>query len=158
MSSQRITINSLSYDLSIRKSWECDVLRSNDQFLEAVGEFDRDVEHPDLGSIPRGARSIETFYFDRWYNHFVFLLPDETVRNHYFNICMPPRIDGKILSYVDLDIDVLVWPDGIVQTLDLVEFEENKVTMGYPPDVSETVLKTLKVLLDDVVKRLSEKH
>jgi protein associated with RNAse G/E len=48
---------------------------------------------------------------------------------------MPAELAGDILSYIDLDIDVTVWPDGRVEVLDRDDFEENTVKFGYPQDV-----------------------
>jgi protein associated with RNAse G/E len=43
--------------------------------------------------------------------------------------------DDQILSYVDLDIDVLVNPDLSYQILDLDDFEQNARTYGYPAEI-----------------------
>lgn len=50
---------------------------------------------------------------------------------------MPPQFDGKTLSYIDLDIDILVEPDMSYKILDLEDFEENARTYSYPTDVQD---------------------
>jgi protein associated with RNAse G/E len=103
--------------------------------LTFVGVFDRDVEHADLGTIRRGTVSYEYYWLDRWYNVFRFHEADGRFRNYYCNINMPPTFEGNVLDYVDLEIDLLVWPGGKVEVLDLDEFEENSLKFGYSPQL-----------------------
>ena len=112
MPGQQITINSRKYDQSIRRTWTCELIERNDPLIVVVGEFDRDVEHPGLGSISRGTVSYEYYWLDRWYNIFRFHEPDGALRNYYCNVAMPPTLDNGVLDYVDLDIDIVVWPDN----------------------------------------------
>jgi hypothetical protein len=60
---------------------------------------------------------------------------------------MPPKFDGHVLNYVDLDIDVLVKPDFSYQVLDLEDFEENARAYDYPPDVRENAHAALADLI-----------
>ena len=60
---------------------------------------------------------------------------------------MPPSFDGRILSYVDLDIDVLVKPDFSHQVLDLEYFEHNASLYAYPVEVQENAHDALAELI-----------
>jgi protein associated with RNAse G/E len=134
MQLQQVTVNSRKYDLSIRRSWQCGLLRQSGNLLVLVGEFDRDVEHAGLGSIQRGTTSYEYYWLDRWYNIFRFHDPNGEFRNFYCNISMPAVFENGVLDYVDLDIDVLVWPDSSYEILDKEEYEENVIKFGYAQD------------------------
>lgn len=149
---ERITINSRKYDGSIRRSWQCDFVRAEGDAIDLVGVFEQAVAHPDLGPIKAGTISKERFYLDRWYNYFLFEEPGAPPRNYYINICMPPTIGDRSIDYVDLDIDLIIWPDGRVATLDLEEFEANAQALDYPLHVRETAIKTL----DELVSLLSD--
>ena len=118
--------------------------------LVFVGEFDRDVSHNDLGFIPSGTVSYEYYWLDRWYNVFRFLLPDGALRNYYCNVNMPPTFTGGVLDYVDLDIDVLVWPNGSHDILDMDEFNENAALLGYPREIRDKALDSLTGLIDSI--------
>lgn len=118
-----------------------------------MGVFDRDVEHSELGSICSGTISYEFYWLDRWYNVFRFHEPDGAFRNYYCNINLPPKFDGETLEYVDLDIDVLVWPDQRVEILDRDEFAENLATYGYPIDVITNVDAAVAELLAMIENR-----
>ena len=92
--------------------------------------------------------STEFYWFDRWYNVFRFSEPSGELKSFYCNVNMPPTFDGQVLSYVDLDIDVLVQPDLSYQVLDLDDFEENVVRYDYPEDVCTNARQALGELID----------
>jgi uncharacterized protein len=142
-----ITVYSLKYDKSIRKSWSAYLIQNLGDLLVLEGIFESDIEHPELGRIEAGTISIEYYWQDRWYSIFRFLGSDRQLRNYYCNLNMPPVFDGSTLSYVDLDLDVAVWPDGRYSVLDAEEFEENSRAFSYPRSVRDQVFKTLKELI-----------
>ena len=147
MSETELTINSRKYDGSIRRSWKAGVVSQSNDLIVAVGRFDRDVEHNDLGLIRSGTVSFEHFWLDRWYNVFRFHEPDVTFKSYYCNIAMPAVLNGLELDFVDLDIDVVVWPDGRVEVLDRDDFERNTQLYGYPNELITRVEATLADLL-----------
>jgi len=77
------------------------------------------------------------FWRDRWYNVFRLSRPGAGLSLWYCNITTPPRIDSCEVTYVDLDLDVAVRPDGEIQLLDEDEFEEHQQRYGYPQHVIE---------------------
>src|SRR4030095_1360847 len=143
---QLVTVNARKYDMKVRKSWQCRLVERSDSLVKLIGEFDSDVSHAGLGSIARGTVSEEYYWLDRWYNVFSFSEPDGSFRNLYCNITMPPKFEKGILDYVDLDIDVIVWPDGRVETLDEDDFAENSELFGYSAEVRQNALDSLSEL------------
>ncbi|MDI1241777.1 MAG: DUF402 domain-containing protein [bacterium] len=140
------TVNSRKIDRTIRRSWKCDHISTDNDKVDLIGSFEQSVEHSALGIIASGTISRERFYFKRWYNFFIFQHPTGNLRNYYVNICMPPVVSDATIDYIDLDIDLIVWPDGQWQTLDLEEFEANRVEFGYPESVAARALATLAEL------------
>ena len=149
MTPQIFTVNSRKYDFSLHRSWKASLLMRSEDRLTLEGVFEEEIRHPDLGQIRKGTRSVETFVFGHWYNLFAFYEPTGAFRNYYFNVSMPPVIGGPVADYVDLDIDVIVWPDGQIEVLDLREFEENSRLYCYPPVVIETALTTKAAIVAD---------
>ncbi len=145
-SDQQVTIISRKYDLSVRRSWQCGLVTQNNGLLVLVGVFGEAVSHADLGEIAKGTVSFEYYWLDRWYNVFRFHEPDGKLRNFYSNINMPPKFDGITLDYVDLDIDLIVWPDGRVITLDQDEFASNASKYGYPAELRRKALDSVDEL------------
>jgi len=135
MSSGTVTIKSLNYDGSLRRSWGCRLVEQIGTKLIFEGVFESDFDHPELGFIRRGTVSHEFYWLDRWFNIFRVHEPEGTLRNYYCNINMPPRLENGVLEYVDLDIDIVLWPDGRLVVLDREEFEENAARFDYPDDV-----------------------
>lgn len=153
MSSPIVSINSRKYDLSIRRSWQARLIEQKADLLLFVGEFAEDVHHPDLGHIQAGTISYEYYWLERWYNVFRFHHPDGTFRNWYCNVNMPPTFDGAILDYVDLDIDVLIWPGKEPIILDEQDFAENAIAYAYPPEVIRNAEAALAQLLRNIETR-----
>ena len=60
---------------------------------------------------------------------------------------MPPTFDGEVLSYVDLDVDLLVNPNFSYQILDLDDFEANATIYNYPLDVRDSVHRAVSELI-----------
>jgi predicted RNA-binding protein associated with RNAse of E/G family len=109
--------------------------------LEAF--FDRqdmDVHGLLLG---KGDRFIETWYTDRWYNIFeIHAREDNHLRGWYCNIGSPAEIDGNTISYIDLSLDLLVFPDGRQIVLDEDEFN----ALEMPIDIRQQAIQALLAL------------
>ncbi len=149
MKGQLFTVNSRKYDFSLRRSWKARLLERSDELLLLEGFFEHEVKHPNLGTISKGTRSLETFFFDRWYNYFVFYEPTGELRNYYINLSMPPQISEGVVDYVDLEIDMIIWPDRRIEILDTEEFEENAGLYNYPDDVVRRVLKLKDLIVSN---------
>jgi len=143
-----ITVNSRKYDGTIRKSWTCELVEQVDQLIVAVGSFDADVNHSELGLITKGTLSYEYFWLDRWYNIFRFVTADGAFRYFYCNVCMPPQFSNDVLDYVDLDIDVVVNADFSYRILDRDDFKANAELYRYPAEVRDRVETSLEELLE----------
>jgi protein associated with RNAse G/E len=91
--------------------------------LEAT--FDREDTNLHGLLLAKGDRFIETYYTNRWYNIFeIHAHEDGQLRGWYCNIGKPAEFDGQILSYIDLALDLVVFPDGRHVILDEDEFSE----------------------------------
>ena len=153
MNNYAVTVEALNFDLSLRKSWPARLLESRDDRIVLLGEFHRDINHPELGIISRGTRSREFFFADRWYNIFEFTEASGELRSFYCNLAMPPTFADSVLRYVDLDIDVSVTADGTVKVLDLDEFYENAERFSYSEDVKHRADEAMRELLELIERR-----
>lgn len=127
-----ITVRVLKYDGAEHRRWNARVSRHEGSLIVLNAEFEFEVQHHLLGHIRRGTRTIEYYWLDRWYNVFQFFEADGSTRLFYCNINKPPTLAGGVLSYVDLDVDVLVQPDLSYEVVDTDEFEHNAAAFGYP--------------------------
>jgi protein associated with RNAse G/E len=122
------------------------LLRQEGSLLVLDGEFDSEIEHDLLGTIPSGTHSLEYYWLDRWYNVFRFSQPNGELRNYYCNINMPPKFTNGILSYIDLDLDILVAPDFSYQILDVEDFERNARSYSYSIEMQANVRRAVNEL------------
>ena len=73
----------------------------------------------------RGDRFVEKFYADRWYNIFeIHDRADDRLKGWYCNITLPAELKEDQVAYVDLALDLLVYPDGSQLVLDEDEFAD----------------------------------
>ncbi len=74
-------------------------------------------------TLKRGDRFVETFFADRWYNVFeIYDRDDDRLKAWYCNVGYPAEIRSQTVSYIDLALDLLVYPDGRQLVLDEDEF------------------------------------
>jgi protein associated with RNAse G/E len=132
---EQITVRVLKYDGAEHRRWRATLSWRDESLLVLDAQFEDEVEHNLLGRIGRGTRTIEYYWLDRWYNVFRFLETDGSTKLFYCNLNMPPVLSDGTLTYIDLDIDILVQPDFSYQVLDLDEFEANAARFEYPEQV-----------------------
>lgn len=90
-----------------------------------------------------GDRFREIYYRYHWYNIFqIHAGTSESIKGWYCNVCFPPEIEDGEIRYVDLALDLLVYPDGRQQVLDEDEFTE----LNLPDEVKKHALQALEDL------------
>jgi uncharacterized protein len=130
-----IEVRAYKYDGLLHRTWAAELLRQEGSLIVLDARFSDEITHDLLGTIAIGTHSLEYYWLDRWYNVFRFAQSDGKVRNYYCNVNVPPTFDGETLSYVDLDLDILVDPDFSYRILDVEDFERNAEHYDYPLEV-----------------------
>lgn len=136
------------YDGRLSRRWPARIEKRDGALLVLHAAFDEEIQHDLLGTIALGTVSTEYYWLDRWYNVFRFSDPAGQLRSFYCNINEPPQFDGHMLSYVDLDLDVLVAPDLTYEVLDMDDFEENARRFPYPEEIQMRARRALTELTD----------
>ena len=62
---------------------------------------------------------------------------------YYVNIASPSIFDKGFLKYIDYDLDVKLYPDGLEKTLDENEYLRHAASFGYPDYLSKAIEKSL---------------
>jgi protein associated with RNAse G/E len=89
--------------------------------LEAY--FNRDDLPFNGTTFKRNDKFIEGYYMDRWYNIYeIYDRDTQALKCWYCNVSYPAEIVAGQISYVDLALDLLVFPDGRQLVLDEDEF------------------------------------
>lgn len=144
-----VTVRAYKYDEVPYRRWAGRLRERTADRLVLDATFGPEVE----GRSPffAGDRALEFFYFDRGYNVIAGYAPDGALRACYCNICRPATLavtaDGPEVRFVDLDIDVLVQPDGACVVTDEDEFARHAARYGYPPEVQEAAQAAVAALL-----------
>ena len=142
-----IFVHSCKHDGRVHRRWPARIERREGPLLVLDAFFAEEVRHTLIGTIEAGTHSTEYFWTDRWYSVFRFQTPAGLLLRFYCNINTPARLDADVLSFVDLDVDVLVEPDFSRTVLDEDEFELHAELYAYPPAYRENVSRALDELL-----------
>lgn len=148
-----ITVRTYKYDGTEHRSWRAELSRQEDSLIVLDAKFEEEIRHPLLGTVAPETLSIEYYWLDRWYNIFRFVEPTGELRNFYCNVNVPPVFQKNVLSYIDLDMDVLVAPDFSYSILDEDEFVANAARFNYP---AEVLLKS-RLALEELIALIEER-
>lgn len=152
-----VTVRALKFDRIEYRRWSA---RLRDISVEQVvlgATFGPEVE----GRTPffGGDLAVEFFYTARNYNVIAGFSPAGEPRGCYCNICLPAQIiagpRGGEVHFVDLDIDVVVAPDGECSVTDEEEFVANSARYHYPSAVQAAARAAVAELLAAVALRQS---
>ncbi len=119
------SLNVLKLDVDGRETWRypARLLARDGASVTIEAFFNRD-DLPFHGILlGRDDRFVETYYTDRWYNIFeVHAREDGHIRGWYCNVTRPASVTDSTIAYIDLALDLLVYPDGKQLVLDEDEF------------------------------------
>ena len=144
---RELKVCSYKYNRQLHRTWKAYLSQHLDSLIVLEGQFADEVHHPLLGLIERGTHSTEYYWTDRWYSIFRFNSPGGALRNFYCNVNEPVVISDDLLTFVDLDIDVVVAPDFTYKVLDEDEFALHSNQYNYPLEVRRQVHHALLTLI-----------
>jgi hypothetical protein len=103
-------------------------------------------------------RFIERYFTNHWYNIYeIYHKGDGELKGWYCNIAEPTLITHDGVSFVDLALDVLVFPDGNLQILDEEEFGKLDLTPDQKTKSLEAVEELKEIFLPPITFRLDSK-
>ena len=141
-----VVVRSCKHDGRVHRRWPARVKRLEGSLIVLDASFAEEIRHSLIGTIEAGTLSTEFFWTDRWYSVFRFQAPGGRLLKFYCNINTPPTLDSGVLTFVDLDVDVLVQPDHSFQVLDEDEFERHAQLYAYPASYHIKVKEALDEL------------
>ena len=108
--------------------------------LEAI--FDKE-DFVLLGVLwKKGDRFVETYYDDRGYNVFeIFDRDSQALKGWYCNLSRPAVFSTSQIAWVDLALDLWVWPDGRRKVLDQDEFDALALDPAERANTQNTLLE-----------------
>lgn len=141
-----IRIESFKHDHSLHRIWDkTTLIHSSDAVV--IGGNDRvKVIEADGREWRTREPAICTFGRGQWFNTIAMIREDGIY--YYCNIGSPFSLKGQLLSYIDYDLDVKVFPDMTYTILDEEEFLLHSRQMNYPPEVIQRVQGALQEVLE----------
>lgn len=104
--------------------YEGDELRRDGTSIVLEALFTRDDMLFQDVTFKTGDRFVEYYYSDRWYNIFaIYDRDDGQLKGWYCNVGKPAVIEDRLVSYVDLALDLWVSTNGTQTVLDEDEFD-----------------------------------
>lgn len=90
--------------------------------------------------------AIIFYYKKHWFNIIA------QIKNNgiyfYCNISSPVIIENNTIKYIDYDLDLRVFPDGVYKILDKSEYQYHKKILNYSKELSEVIEYELKNLIE----------
>lgn len=156
---QNFLVESRSYDQLLRGSWQAYKLneqtRLGDETSEQVGDALRcwlpqgTPMNWMTGTRPLRSNCLQFFWPQRWYMLSAFY-EGNTLIHTYATIIQPANISYNRLSYVDLDLSILVKPDLSYEVLTQAEFEQAATMLHYDEETRISALMALRTLTSSI--------
>lgn len=87
------------------------------------------------------------FLFKHEWMNVICMMKEEGGICYYVNIASPTLLDDGYLKYIDYDLDVKLFPDGVMKELDVQEFERHIDTYGYSEDLTTAIRGSMHAVI-----------
>ena len=137
-----ITVQKLDLHGRVNWSYSGKLLDRGQHHLTLVALFDKE-DFVMLDVLwKKGDRFIETYYDNRGYNVFeIFDRDNGLLKGWYCNLTRPARFEANQVAWVDLALDLWIWPDGRRTVLDRDEFDALPLEPAERVRVERTLLE-----------------
>jgi protein associated with RNAse G/E len=105
------------------------------------------TDHLRGGGFYLPTQSVTWCSTERWNSVSAVFEPKGAFKFWYCDVAMPCTIDERVLSYVDLDLDLIAYADGTYRVDDEDEFLAHQREYDYPPDVVARAREELDALI-----------
>ncbi|GAB4335104.1 MAG: hypothetical protein Kow0099_07490 [Candidatus Abyssubacteria bacterium] len=145
--------------------YECDLIKKDDNRAVLRYVSDREFESEHLGiTFPPGCTTIALYQKDVPYVFWGIFSPENTLLGCLVHICKDLSISEHSLSYLDMLLDIWVYPDGTYEILDIDEVDEclrtGRLThkdKEYIEEAKDTALRDFPEKAE-TAKRIAAKH
>ena len=153
-------VESRSYDQMVRGSWQAYRLHQRTQLSdELLAEVASDclslwlpartLMHWSTNTRPLRYNCLQFYWPQRWYTLSAFY-DDRVLKYTYATIIQPASIEIERLSYVDLDLSILVKPDLAFEVLTLAEFEQLADLLHYSEETRIGALMAMRTITTSI--------
>lgn len=136
------------YNNKLHYEWQTILIKENDNYVLVKGEIGRKLKHYTKGKVFNcPLKSLEFFSLTEGFTVNIDISNSGDIE-YYCNICLPSKfnLEEKNLSFIDLDLDLIIDNKGHLKVIDEDEFILNSVSMSYPKDIIDLTYKNLENL------------
>lgn len=150
--SKWVTVQAYKHDGLLHRQWSpAYLVEENDDYwaLASKASF---VTERDGRKWMTKEHAIFILFKKEWMN-VICMMKEGRGICYYVNIASPTLKDDGYLKYIDYDLDVKLFPDGVVKELDLQEFERHSETYNY----SDKLSAAIKISMDHVLNLMERR-
>ena len=149
---KKYTMKAYKYDGRLHYEQPLQLKEKFDNHIVLEGAIGRELIHYTRETVFKfDAETYEYFFTDRWYTAALVFDDERKVIHVYCNIAIPCEIKEDTVEFIDLDVDVIV-RDGVIEVVDLDEFEEHKKLYGYGKELENKVFNTVEIVKRDITE------
>lgn len=153
LTGSRVTVRKTKFDGTLRSEWDGELVEASDAWLVVHHDGERDEKRQDGGiaSVPSHA----LHYFGLAQPVTLLLTFDELARftGAKCDAALPTTIEGHVVTFVDLDLDVIVTPRLATSVRDQETFARNSRQMRYDAEAQSAALRGIGLALAMVERR-----
>ncbi len=117
-----ITVYAYKWDGSLKYHWPGEIIRQDKTETVVEGAFRREYR-TEYCHFLAGDKTVEYYPRDTWYNVCQIFRNGTELLGVYCNLSTPAVQQGKSLTYIDLELDLFIYPDGRMIELDAAEYK-----------------------------------
>ncbi|GAC1356251.1 MAG: hypothetical protein NVS4B11_31310 [Ktedonobacteraceae bacterium] len=160
---QQFLVESRSYDQMVRGSWQAYQLDAHTQLDEKPRGEEENINDGGIrlwlpagtpmrwtsGVRPLRYNCLQFFWPQRWYMLSAFY-NQRTLIHTYATIIQPPTMLLDRVTYVDLDLNVLVKPDTSYEVLTQAEFDQTADMLHYDEETRISALMATRIVTSSI--------
>ena len=126
-------------------SWQGELIAETSTSRLVSARFSgADAVEVDKATFRKDDLMLERYYNDRWYNVFeVHQGLSDQVKCWYINLSYPAQFNSESITWQDLALDLVVYPNGEYKMLDEDEFYD----LSIEPEIRNRCLETVREIL-----------
>lgn len=141
------------YNDDLHYQWKTKLLREEKDYILVYGEVGRQLVHHTKNKIfDCATKSLEFFSLKEGYT--VNIDIDDLGNSEYYcNICLPSKFnsDKNTISFIDLDLDLLIDNQGTIKIVDEDEFATHSISMNYSSETIDYAKDSLSKLKNKII-------
>ena len=148
---EKIDIISYKHDGELHRVWKNTDKIYEDKELLILINNEVDVIDGDGRKWKTREPAVCYFFKKYWFN--VICMIRGTSIYYYCNLSSPYVVDQEGIKYIDYDLDVKVFPDGVMKELDRDEYDFNIKYLHYSDNIKKIISKNMDILIDKIKKK-----